>query len=292
MAETVTDAAPSGKPKKKRRWRRIMAALVVLWALFIGPWPVAWLEPLEGNATHAENLRRLAALANRPKSTAGPLKAGFAAVEITDIAEGAPLAGYGARAFRGNSGIDDPIYVRAIVLEGEGGKAAIVSPDLLLVNSRLRDEIVKRLKVSDPSWTADRILFGATHTHSGPGGYSGNVGEILGIGFARKKIIDGLAERAADAVIDAAARMTPVRVGAAAIEVDAIGNRTADGGPVNRWLDLVRFEPKLTGERSCFWMSYSAHATARPSEDGRVSADYPGFALKATTKTGDGLFLA
>ena len=42
-------------------------------------------------------------------------------------------------------GIHDPLYARALVLEGSGENIALVSVDLLVITQALREEVARRL---------------------------------------------------------------------------------------------------------------------------------------------------
>lgn len=95
---------------------------------------------------------------------AGDLKIGSAAVKITPP-EGAPMAGYYSD--RGAAGVHDELYAKAMVIEKDGSKIAIISCDLISVTSdivsKVRDIVGKTLGI-----TADNIMISATHSHTGP----------------------------------------------------------------------------------------------------------------------------
>ncbi len=94
----------------------------------------------------------------------GEWRAGAAAVEITP-ALGTPMAGYYSP--RGAEGVHDPLFAKAIVVENNGHKIALVSLDLITTTRDLvvdaRKEIQKSLHI-DP----ESVMISATHTHTGP----------------------------------------------------------------------------------------------------------------------------
>lgn len=92
------------------------------------------------------------------------LRAGLAAVDITP-APGLPLAGYYHE--RGAEGTLDPLWSKALVLEADGARVALVVLDLIevprAVTDAARQEIARTADVP-----AGHVLIGATHTHTGP----------------------------------------------------------------------------------------------------------------------------
>ena len=98
------------------------------------------------------------------KIFAGDLKIGVAAVKITPL-EGTPLAGYYYD--RGATGIHDDLYAKALVIEKDGSKIAIVSCDLIGVTT---DIVIGARSLIEKSTgiNADHVMIGATHSHTGP----------------------------------------------------------------------------------------------------------------------------
>src|SRR3954452_24876042 len=95
---------------------------------------------------------------------AGDLRVGAVAVVITPEA-GTPMAGdYSARAAEG---VHDDLYAKAIVLEQDGSKAALVACDLISmprgVVERAREQIERATGISGA-----RVMISATHSHTGP----------------------------------------------------------------------------------------------------------------------------
>lgn len=95
-------------------------------------------------------------------------KAGFDRLDITPISGGIPLAGYGATKFRLAKHILDKIYVNTIAL-GNGDEVEVLLLTFDWIN--LKDQQVERFRNTISLATGfpkERILIGATHTHSGP----------------------------------------------------------------------------------------------------------------------------
>src|SRR5437868_6072609 len=93
------------------------------------------------------------------------------------------------------------LTVRALVLEENGTRVAIVSTDFLGFPSVLGDRV--RAKVKDIP--TENILIGATHTHSAPDcyGFVKNPAEFAD----NLKYLDTVVQKAADAVNDATAHL-------------------------------------------------------------------------------------
>jgi hypothetical protein len=97
-------------------------------------------------------------------SQADGLRAGAATVRITPP-PGTPMAGYYHA--RGSQDVHDDLFARALVIERDGAKAAIVSLDVITTTPALTAE-VRRLLEADPGIPGDGVLVSATHTHTGP----------------------------------------------------------------------------------------------------------------------------
>jgi Neutral/alkaline non-lysosomal ceramidase, N-terminal len=95
---------------------------------------------------------------------ADELRVGAAAVVITPPI-GTPMAGYYSE--RAAEGVHDDLYAKALVLEKDGAKAALVSLDLIStvrqVVTEARREIERTTGVR-----GDAVMISATHSHTGP----------------------------------------------------------------------------------------------------------------------------
>src|SRR5262249_32207884 len=137
-----------------------------------GPWPVDE-GPPPANAT--ETIAAAVSRGAAPRGTArGALRFAFAKREIGPRA-GEPLAGYGARFSRGTGrarGAAHALWARALALGRGDRTVVIVALDLLCATRALRDDAMARVRASLPALDEGSVIFTATHTHSGPGGYS------------------------------------------------------------------------------------------------------------------------
>jgi len=113
----------------------------------------------------------------------------------------------------GGVGVPEPalrkageLTVRALVLADDDTTVALVSTDFLGFPMVLGD----RVRAGVPGIPAENILIGATHTHSAPDPYA--FPDATGRTLADLEYLRSVADRAAEAVREAAGRMEPVRL--------------------------------------------------------------------------------
>jgi neutral ceramidase len=140
----------------------------------------------------------------QPPETHQVLEAGVSEEDITPP-PGLPLFGYSVDATEG-VGFRTRLFARAIVLDPPDGRVlAFVVCDLGASSSLLHKEVALRIARHTPI-SFDRLVISATHTHSGPGGFSGDrlhddFGSAMP-GFDKQEVAF-LADRIAKAVDDA-----------------------------------------------------------------------------------------
>lgn len=149
---------------------------------------------------------------------AGDLRLGRAAVRITPP-RGMPMAGY--YRVRLAEGVHDELYAKALVLEQDGAKAALVACDLVNM-PRPMVEAARQLIEKSTSIRGDRVMISATHSHTGP-----ELGARLrGVNDATMRLareyLDALPARIAESVKQADANLAPARVRAAIGREDSL----------------------------------------------------------------------
>jgi len=195
---------------------------------------------------------------------------------------GAPLVGYPKP--RPNTGVALDLCARAAVF-GTPGKAgpdgALVVLDLIHVDRGLGSAIRQRAAAAVPGLDPSAVMVAATHTHSGPAGYD-----------------DRLVASAAEAVAAAwdARGEAVARAGLARARLGH--NRRvvgADGKAKNEWKDpegkhdgffnpnipFAVFDDARTGKVRAVLVSYGCHPVVLGPGNAKVSADYPGYAVRA-----------
>ncbi|HWB84676.1 MAG TPA: neutral/alkaline non-lysosomal ceramidase N-terminal domain-containing protein [Bryobacteraceae bacterium] len=136
------------------------------------------------------------------------LRVGRAAVDITPPV-GVPMAGY--YYVRVSEGVHDPLHAKALVLEENGVKAAMVALDLVGIPRKFVDAAREQIGKTTGVPPAN-VMISATHSHTGPE----MGGRLLGVQPATKKLADeylnGLPARIAESVRKAEADLQPARV--------------------------------------------------------------------------------
>ncbi len=206
------------------------------------------------------------------------LQAGFAVTDITPPL-GVELTGFGGRR-SGAIGVHDPLQARALVLEHESQRLAIVCCDLLGLDfesvAQVRDDVARRVAIP-----AEALMISCSHTHSGPASM-----HLRGMGEPDPAYLDVLLRKCADAVQMAAENLAPARLGWGRGEVQIGINRREwaksamvlgqnPAGPVAPFVDVLRVDR----EEVRFVLGvHAAHAVVLGGDNLYFSADYPGYA--------------
>jgi hypothetical protein len=192
--------------------------------------------------------------------SAEPLRVGAAKLDVTPAVDGA--SGQFA-------GILDPLLVRAIVIESQGRRAALVTVDAGAIGQPTWDYVSRRA-ADELAIPTTRLMLTATHTHSAP--------------FVRDRAFE---DSIVDAIARAAAALQPARMafgtGLSHINV----NRNIVERGTGRWWEgpnyqgvsdktvaVMAFETPA-GQPIAIYYNYGVHAVVTGNLD-MVSADIPG----------------
>ncbi|ACG75542.1 conserved hypothetical protein [Anaeromyxobacter sp. K] len=205
----------------------------------------------------------------------GPLSAGAAATTF-DLPPGVPIGGFARLRYR-SEGVRDPVGARALVLSVGDCRYALASAEILLVPESL--EVAVRARLGDVP--LDGLLVGATHTHSGPGGYWDHVfGEHIATGPFDPALRDRIAGGIAQAIRAAAAASGPARLSVGEGRAEELAyNRTE--GPVEARLTVVRID-RPDGVPVSELAIFASHPTTLGRANLLISGDWPGRYLAAT----------
>jgi neutral ceramidase len=148
----------------------------------------------------------------RIPASGNAFRAGFGRADIT-MPPGPGLAGYGPEG-RAARGWRQRIHARAMALEGaDGERIVFATVDLDYAPASLHRAVAERvMRCGGPD--ASRIVLSATHTHSAPGhfsqhrAYDEQASTVAGYDPA---ILEFLAERAASAILQSLATLTPAQ---------------------------------------------------------------------------------
>ena len=214
----------------------------------------------------------------------GKLFAGVAKVIITPPI-GIPLAGYGERD-KLSTAIHDELYAKALVLSDGKTKAAIVTTDLAGVDkefvSSIRKQVQKRTDIKK-----ENILISASHTHSGPDMSKPRffTEEKVIEGLSKKDYVDSLREvtdrKIAGAVLMADNNMKEARVGVGkGVACGVAANRRDSKGPMDNTVGVLRVDDE-EGKHMAILVNFCGHPTVLSFDNYLISADYPGYAMRA-----------
>jgi len=186
-----------------------------------------------------------------------------------------PMWGYGSRHDELSQGVLDPLLAKAIVLQADDAKLAIVGMDLgrgptPAMMSRIRSLVAPR--------GIDRVLICGSHTHHGPvieltdepglgGGKFDDAAE-----YSRK-----LPDLIAEAILEADEKLEPVALRVSGRDLKFNRNRHAkrDPKPVDPRLTVARFD-RPDGTPLTVLVHFAAHPVMRSGEVLKFSADFPG----------------
>jgi neutral ceramidase len=191
----------------------------------------------------------------------GVFVAGIGKVDITPP-PGLPLFGY-SRVRTDDAvaaGVRTRLYARALYLEDARGEhVVLVQCDLGAISALLHLQVARAI-VQETGISVDRLLIGATHTHSGPGGYFG-VAYYNFWGSNRPgydpHIVTFLTERIANAVLTAYRTRAPAKL--------AIGRMTIFGLTRNRSLEAYNHNKSQIVSEEALWTMLPEYRAVDPT---------------------------
>jgi hypothetical protein len=214
------------------------------------------------------------------------LQAGAAQVDITPRA-GVWLTGYGSR-IAPSTGVHDPLFARALFLEGGGQRAALVAADIIGFDDDLvaaiRERVERRAAIA-----ASHLMLAATHTHSGPSVKCLNRMAPADPEFL-ERAVDGVAEAVAAAAHSAAEASIGAGFAPGSIGINR-RQRTPDGrtvigehpaGPVDERVGVLRVDGKQGP--ICVMLNHGCHGVVLCDDNLLISADWPGAAAREMQK--------
>ena len=210
------------------------------------------------------------------------LFAGAAEIVITPPA-GAPAIGTIQR----STGIHDDLFARTLVLNDGSQSVAIVSLDLIGLDFRESDAI---LKAVTQTTGISKVVLHCTHNHSAPFNIPWSVLGPRWLEGPGKQWRDSLAAKTCDLVTKANAEREPVtlRAGRSPAHVGTNRRTLTDGtvvmkpnpeGPVVPWVDVLCIE-RQNGSLLSILFSHAAHPVIIHGSSRLISAEYPGFAVQ------------
>jgi neutral ceramidase len=215
-----------------------------------------------------------------PPAEAQTFRAGFAKQDITPT-KPTPMWGYGARQAALSTGVRDPLYAKALVIDVGSEKLALVGLDL--GRAPREDMLIRIREAIRQSCGIGMSLIVGSHTHHGP------VIELLDEPGKGRGAFDNAVAYATEleqkiilAIEQAAADLRPAKIGWGAKPVDLNRNRHSkiEPKPVDRELGVIRLDG-LDGNPIAVIVNFAAHPTMLEVSDLRFSAEWPGQMMNA-----------
>lgn len=294
-------------------------------------------EPLNRRADRRRTLNTTARLlfallavtlvGSRCPFAVAPLSAGVCAVDITPVSPalaGAYEAAFGVPAVvnhtdpifvagfgndRQATGYNDQLWARGVVVDGAGGRVAIVSLDLV---GYFNSEVETIRSLIEPAAEIDYVAVSSTHQHEGPDtlGIWGPDATTSGIDFG---YLDFVNQAVADCLNDAATNMEPVRIKFTTTDSDGLslgldpeddGMGVADSRVLvdddllapetdGRIVDARLAIMQVTERRRPFTpiatlVNFASHPEALGSNNTLISSDFPHYARQRIEDNGGG----
>lgn len=222
-------------------------------------------------------------------SDEGPLRAGAARVDLLEgwqdpiqMATYGPMPGVA-------KGIRDPVSARALLLDNGARRIAIVSCDLLIMTTELREAVA--LRARERGLQLSEVLLAATHTHTSVGAFVDHAGfEFYMLGKFDPKMFEHLVERIVTSIESANSNLVDAKLGARTVETAGLQRNRRIGGTFDPEVGIIRVE-SVDGSPISTVVNFAGHPILSPKDE-KISADYPGaLARKLDESHGVGIFL-
>lgn len=204
------------------------------------------------------------------------LRVGFAKAEITPDVKAKPvyIAGYGQN--RVATGVHDPLYVRAVVLQSGSSKIAMVSVDV--VGLQLPQVDQARAQLSDFTY----VVVSSTHNHEGPD-VIGLWGPSLGKSGVDPEYLKLIEKRIVETVHAAEVNRIPANAHFGAAK-DAFLLRDSRLPIVyDDELRVIKFEDSI-GNAIGLLVEWNCHPESMDSKNKEITADFPFATIAALEK--------
>ncbi|MEE2904265.1 MAG: neutral/alkaline non-lysosomal ceramidase N-terminal domain-containing protein [Myxococcota bacterium] len=206
----------------------------------------------------------------------GAIQIGWAKTEINSP-KGVPLGGFGQREGVASEGVLDPCYVRSFAISIGTTTVLIITADLLALGYEMSEKVRREIHSVNPT---AKVVFTASHTHSGPGAYLPGLFE-LALGKYDHRSEEAIIAAILDTSTRALADLAPGRFSFVSDQIpDLVVNRIEIDGTVDEKSTLLFFEKKNSPRRAAIW-TFPAHPVTRTYANKQISADYPGIIAAA-----------
>ena len=202
------------------------------------------------------------------------MRIGFSKSDITPPL-GTELGGYAG--YRPSSGVHDPLYCKAVVLEQSGVRYALVVLDLLCVDEALYLHIADAVEALEIG--KERLIVSAIHTHASPRGVIPGEGELAKVNSsgtpkdpAFRDYMETVIKGAAEACSRAAEALECFEVRAARGALPQVGSERHTGAAPKGKLTVVQCRTE-SGKLLTLY-NFPCHPTVMNAANLQVSADF------------------
>ena len=202
------------------------------------------------------------------------MRIGFAKMEITPPL-GTELGGYAG--YRPCSGVHDPLYCKAVVLEQDGVRYGLIALDLMCADESLHQKIAEA--VEDFGLSKERLIVCAIHSHASPAGLVPGEGALAKVNSTitpRKAEFADYIQQVIDAAAvccgRAAAGLERFEVRTARGAAPAIGSERHTGkAPMG---ELTVVQVKTESGKNLVIYNFPCHPTVTNAANLQVSTDF------------------
>lgn len=202
---------------------------------------------------------------------------GAATSVVVTPGPGLPMGGYAARAQAAVGTLDD-LEANVLWLQDTHGDDVIwISLDVLAINDAVRADLVRA--VSQSTGVAGvKIVVVASHTHSGPAGWHGEIHPVLPTELDLEAC-ERLIAAVGCATAPLACRLAPVHLTWHEGDVDGVGSNRHDvAGPHDRSVGVLAVRRLSDAGQVAVLFDHACHPTVLGPENLRWSADWVGAA--------------
>lgn len=198
-----------------------------------------------------------------------------------------PMAGYGRRLGRPAEGVHDSLFASAMALRVGEKEVVLVTLDALIVSRTMAEGVLAQ--VERLGFKREHVLFGATHTHSGPGAWGEGLLAELFAGEYDPRALEWLIAQTVAAIERAHADLSPASFAHGNFAASRyVANRlVGEKGGVDDQFSYLVFR-QADGDEAVLG-AFAAHATVVSSRNMLFTADYCGYWRNAIERQHRGL---
>ncbi|MBT0809999.1 neutral/alkaline non-lysosomal ceramidase N-terminal domain-containing protein [Litoribacter ruber] len=174
--------------------------------------------------------------------------------------------------------VQDSSYVKSILISNNHLTIAFLNYELLIVHPHLAKAV--KSAIDEKNLPIDQVVFSATHTHSGMGGYIPGIMGKLAFGGYDEEVVDHMVNSSLKAINIAMEAMDTLNIGFKKTPLpEGVNNRLVEKGITDPYLRQLVIE-KTSGQKATL-LTYTAHATGIHSGFMGLSGDYPFYLMEA-----------